>query len=93
MITPLNILIVDDHPMMVDAYVNIINLSIDDYQFNFIKANDCESAYKLMEQNFNTKQTIEIALLDVSLPLYEEEKIFCGGDLAKIIRSKFPTCK
>ena len=89
----LNLLIVDDHPVIVDAYVSIISSSIDDYTFNFIKANDCESAYKIIELSSTTKQTIEIALLDISLPTFKEEKIFCGGDLAKIIRSKFPTCK
>ncbi len=89
----LNLLMVDDHPMMVDAYVNIISSSIDDYTFNFIKANDSESAYKLIEKISTTKKTIEIALLDISLPPYEKRNIFCGGDLAKIVRSKFPNCK
>jgi DNA-binding NarL/FixJ family response regulator len=89
----LNILIVEDHPMMIDAYVSIINNTIENYKFNFIKASDCESAFKRIEQNFKTKEAIDIALLDVSLPPFEQEKILCGGDVGKLIRNKFPSCK
>jgi DNA-binding NarL/FixJ family response regulator len=93
MITPLNILIVDDHPMLVDSYISIINSTVEDYKFNFIKAFNCESAFKLIELNFKTKEIIDIALLDVSLPPYAQEKILCGGDIAKLIRKKLPSCK
>jgi DNA-binding NarL/FixJ family response regulator len=93
MITPLNILIVGDHPMLVDSYISIINSTVEDYKFNFIKAFNCESAFKQIELNFKTKEIIDIALLDVSLPPYEQEKILCGGDIAKLVRSKFPSCK
>lgn len=89
----LNILIVEDHPMMVEAYISIINDTVEDYKFNFIKAFDCESAFKRIEQNFKTKEQIDIALLDISLPPYEQEKILCGSDVAKLVRNKFPSCK
>jgi response regulator RpfG family c-di-GMP phosphodiesterase len=68
MITSLNILIVDDHPMQVDSYISIINNTVEDYKFNFIKAFNCESAFKQIELNYKTKEMIDIALLDVSLP-------------------------
>lgn len=89
----LNILIVEDHPMLMNAYISIINKTVENYKFNFIKASDCESAFKRIEQNFKTKEAIDIALLDISLPPYEQEKILCGGDVGKLIRNKFPSCK
>ena len=90
----LNILIVDDHPMTVDSYINL--LSDTDFQKNdpsFIKCYNCEDAYNRI--NFEEKQNINIdfALLDISLPPYKEFNINNGTDLALLIRKKFRYCK
>jgi DNA-binding NarL/FixJ family response regulator len=90
----MNILIVDDHPMTADSYVNL--LSDNDFQKKnpfFIKSYDCEDAYKKI--NFYHKQNINIdlALLDLSLPSYKEFNINNGIDLALLIREKFTNCK
>jgi DNA-binding NarL/FixJ family response regulator len=90
----MNILIVDDHPMTADSYVNL--LSDNDFQKKnpfFIKSYDCEDAYKKI--NFYHKQNINIdlALLDISLPSYKEFNINNGTDLALLIREKFTNCK
>jgi hypothetical protein len=58
----LNILIVDDHPMTVDSYINL--LSGTDFQKNepsFIKSYNCEDAYKKI--NFQLKQNALIVVL------------------------------
>jgi DNA-binding NarL/FixJ family response regulator len=90
----LNILIVDDHPMTVDSYINL--LSDNDFQKkepNFIKSYNCQDAYKTI--NFYQKQNtnIDLALLDISLPPYKEFNINNGIDLAIHIREKFANCK
>lgn len=90
----MNILIVDDHPMTADSYVNL--LSDNDFQKKktfFIKSYDCEDAYKKI--NFYHKQNINIdlTLLDISLPSYKEFNINNGIDLALLIREKFTNCK
>ncbi|PIF30228.1 DNA-binding NarL/FixJ family response regulator [Flavobacterium sp. 9] len=90
----LTILIVDDHPMTVDSYINL--LSYDDFQKNepnFIKSYNCEDAYNKI--NFQQKKDtkIDFALLDINLPPYKEHNIFNGIDLALLIREKFPNCK
>ncbi|WP_426094732.1 response regulator [Flavobacterium sp. DSR2-3-3] len=92
--TCLNILIVDDHPMTVDSYINL--LSDTDFQKNdptFIKSYNCEDAYNKI--NFQLKQNIKIdfALLDISLPPYIDFNINNGIDLAILIREKFANCK
>jgi DNA-binding NarL/FixJ family response regulator len=89
----LNILIVDDHPMLVDGYCLIFNNLMDGYSFNIYCAYNCEEAYKIINQNSKLKNEIDIALLDVSLPPYKEEKIFCGGDLAIVFKDRFPSSK
>ncbi|MBG6063565.1 DNA-binding NarL/FixJ family response regulator [Flavobacterium sp. CG_9.1] len=90
----LNILIVDDHPMTVDSYINL--LSDTDFQKNdltFIKSYNCEDAYNKI--NFQLKQNtkIDFALLDISLPPYKDFNINNGIDLAILIREKFANCK
>lgn len=89
-----NILIVDDHPMTVDGYINL--LSSVDYNGNvptFLKSYNCEDAHNKI--NFQLKQNlkIDLAFLDINLPPYKELNIETGVDLAVILRKKNPTCK
>jgi DNA-binding NarL/FixJ family response regulator len=93
MIKRMNVLIVEDHPLIVDAYMSIILNLENKYNINIYCAYNCEEAYKIINQNSKLKNEIDIALLDVSLPPYKEEKIFCGGDLAIVFKDRFPSSK
>lgn len=91
---PLSILIVDDHPMTLDSYSNL--LSINAFQEttpNFIKSYNCEDAYNKILFYQKQSANIDLALLDISLPPYKELNIENGTDLASIIRKKFKNCK
>ncbi|WP_339888584.1 response regulator [uncultured Flavobacterium sp.] len=89
----INILVVDDHPMTTDAYINLIRLSSQDLQFNFETASDCETAFKHIEMHAKIGKTIDIAIIDIGLPPYKDEKITSGADIAKLVREKFEFCK
>lgn len=89
----LNLLIVDDHPMIVDGYCAIFNNLVEGYNFNIYCAYNSEEAFKIIDQNSKLKNKIDIALIDVSLPPYKDEKILCGGDLAKVFKEKYPSSK
>ena len=89
----INILVVDDHPMTTDAYINLIRLSSQDLQFNFETASDCETAFKHIERHTKIGKTIDIAIIDIGLPPYKDEKITSGADIAKLVREKFEFCK
>ncbi|WP_431241332.1 response regulator [Flavobacterium sp. P21] len=92
---PLNILIVDDHPMTVDSYVNLLSYE----SFNtasetiFHKNYNCENAHKQITQLKKRHQNIDFAILDVNLPPYTELNILSGIDLAAVIRKTHPECK
>jgi len=87
-----NILIVDDHPFIIEGYKNAITrYNPDQYEFVIAQANDCKSGYELIE-NENTPH-FDVAFLDISMPAYEEKEIFSGEDLAKLILEKMPNCK
>lgn len=91
---PLTILIVDDHPMTVDSYVNLLSdESFDTIEPVFVKMYNCETAYKkiILLEKQNIK--IDFAILDVNLPPYSEFNISNGIDLAGVIRKSHPNCK
>lgn len=90
----LNMLIVDDHPMTVDSYVNL--LSDKEFQENpptFIKSHNCEDAYSKIMLHFKQNINIDFALLDINMPPFKKMNINSGIDLASLIREKFPNCK
>ncbi|MFH6993362.1 response regulator transcription factor [Flavobacterium sp. FlaQc-48] len=87
-----NILIVDDHPFIIEGYKNAITrYNPKEYEFLISQAHDCKSGYDLIE-NEKTPH-FDVAFLDISMPAYEEKDIFSGEDLAKLILKKMPHCK
>ncbi|OYQ37107.1 hypothetical protein CHU92_08885 [Flavobacterium cyanobacteriorum] len=88
----LNILIVDDHPMTVNGYINVLSEEkFEGYELNFTKALDCEQAYSLITANAGASP-FDIAYLDISLPPFAEKNIFSGLDLGILLRKAIPDC-
>jgi len=88
----LNILLVDDHPMTLDSYVNLLS-DIEPTRPNFTICNNCNLAYKKIVLANNTKKEIHLAIVDISLPPCTINKIYNGIDLANIIRTILPKTK
>ncbi|MFB9110555.1 response regulator [Flavobacterium gyeonganense] len=87
-----NILIVDDHPFIIEGYKNAITrYNPESYEFLISQAKDCKSAYEII----TNPETIpfDIAFLDISMPAYDEKEIFSGEDIAKLILEYMPNCK
>jgi DNA-binding NarL/FixJ family response regulator len=87
-----NILIVDDHPFIIEAYKNAIKgYNSEDYEFTITQASDCRSGY----DNITSPQNgvFQIAFFDISMPPYEEKNIHSGEDLAMLIKTEMPDCK
>lgn len=87
-----SVLIVDDHPMISEAYkmafskISSINETI---EFNIDIANDCDSAIK----KINKSKKLNIALLDIEIPPSKDLEFLSGEDLGKLIKKKFPRTK
>ena len=87
-----NILIVDDHPFIIDGYKNAITrYKPDVYEYSFTQGKDCETGYNIIT-NTNIPP-FDIAFLDISMPPFEEKGILSGEDLARIIMELIPNCK
>lgn len=87
----INVLIVDDHPFIIQGYKNVIKLFPNkDIEFTFFEAVDCKTGYEAV---VNAEVQYDIAFLDVSMPTYEEMNINTGEDIAKLLMKEMPECK
>lgn len=87
-----NILIVDDHPFIIQGYKNAITrYKPEEFEFVITQGNDCEKAYNIITDG--SIDHFDIAFLDISMPSYEEKNIFSGEDLAKLLLEYMPNCK
>ena len=88
------IFLVDDHPITVDGYKNLIaRTKTETIDFDFVTAFSCEEAYKRIIEKHNDQENFDVALLDISLPAYPAKNLQTGIDVAKLIRYYFPACK
>ena len=86
------ILIVDDHPFIIQGYKNAITrYKPEKYEYTISEAKDCESAYNIIVDP--TTNPFDIAFLDISMPTYEDKSIYSGEDVAKLILEYMPNCK
>ncbi|MFL9845307.1 response regulator [Flavobacterium rhizosphaerae] len=89
----LNILIVDDHPMTINGYINVLSdEKFEGYNLVFSKALDCEQAYNLITESNNKGTPFNVAYLDLSLPPYPAQNIYSGLDLGVLLRKAVPDC-
>lgn len=87
-----NIIIVDDHPFIIQGYKNAITrYKPTKFEFIIEQANDCKSAYEIITNPDSL--VFDIAFLDISMPTYEEKGLFSGEDLAKLLNKYMPDCK
>ena len=87
-----NILIVDDHPFIIEGYKNAITrYHPEQYSFYIDQAKDCQSAYNIIT-NPDTP-IFDIAFLDISMPPYAEKNIYSGEDIAKLLLQYMLNCK
>ncbi len=89
--SPIQILIVDDHPFIIEAYKNAINkYGQKGFEFVVTQANNCKSGY---ENIVDSSKKFDIAFFDISMPEYAEKGIYSGEDLAMLIKTEMPECK
>jgi DNA-binding NarL/FixJ family response regulator len=87
-----NILIIDDHPFIIQGYKNAITrYNPKEYEFFISEAKDCESGYNIITNS--ETPPFDVAFLDISMPSYDEKGVFSGEDLAKLLHEYMPNCK
>lgn len=87
------VLLVDDHPIILDGYKNILN-SFNKNELDLIieTASDCDEAYEKITKS-KTTLPYDIIFLDISLPPSKHYPIYSGEDLGLKVREFLPDCK
>lgn len=87
----IQLLMVDDHPFILQAYKNTLNgFKKDEYEIVCTDANSGQTGYDAIEKS---TFDFDVAFFDISIPAYPEKNIESGVDLAVLLRNKMPNCK
>ncbi len=93
--TTYNSLIIEDHPLIVDAYKRAfaeVKTQAEDINFNITTVDNCDDALAKIEEA-QTGTPIDLAFLDIKLPPSKDGKIISGEDLGVVLRKKLPKTK
>lgn len=89
----IHILMVDDHPIIIEGYQNTLMASKKDNQVLHIEsAYDCDSA-RLLLQRAAREKAYDMCFFDISLPMSADGQLVSGEDLAKLARELMPQVK
>ncbi|RZK03768.1 MAG: response regulator transcription factor [Flavobacterium sp.] len=87
----IQLLMVDDHPFILQAYKNTLNgFKKEEFDIITTDAVNGETGYNVIS---NSPIDFDVAFLDISIPPYPEKGIESGVDLALLLRAKMPQCK
>ena len=83
----LKILMVDDHPMIIEGYQNTLLATKKENQHLEIDvAHDCDMAVELIKKAFDINRIYDVCFFDISLPPSKDGLYNSGEDLAKLAR-------
>lgn len=92
-----NVLIVDDHPIIADAYKSafeFISAENNEIEFNISIVTNCDDAIEnITAASKSNGVGIDIIFLDISLPPSTDGKYLSGEDLGIKIKEVLPKCK
>ncbi|MCA0152087.1 response regulator [Winogradskyella vincentii] len=89
----INILMVDDHPIIIEGYQNVLMATKEEDQTLLIDtANNCDTA-QLMINRASKGTPYDVCFFDISLPASEDGKYASGEDLALLAQRVMPEAK
>jgi len=89
----INILMVDDHPIIIEGYQNVLMATKQDDQTLLIDtANNCDMAVSLINRAARST-SYDVCFFDISLPPSEDGKFTSGEDLALLAKEVLPRAK
>lgn len=89
-----SVLIIDNHPMCIDGYKNVLEKlkCTDNPELLIDTANDIDSGLKYIT-NRHHSHPYDLIIMDIKLPVKNETKITTGMGLAILAQSFFPDAK
>lgn len=90
----IKILMIDDHPMIIEGYQNTLLFSKKDSQELVIDiANNCDEAITYMKKSIKNQLPYDVLFVDISLPPSTDGLMSSGEDLAEYARKILPNAK
>ncbi len=86
------ILMVDDHPSMLEGYKVILSYNDLGYRIHTTTAHNCKDAFDILSHPVSENH-FDLAFLDYSLPPYEDMNIHNGEDLGRLVKKYSPKTK
>lgn len=90
------VLIIDDHPLICDAYIHALNLvekENSEVSFKVTRAHNCDEAIAKIKESSNRILKYDLIFLDIKLPPSKDKKILSGEDLGLKINKLLPDSK
>ncbi|WP_299102231.1 response regulator [uncultured Winogradskyella sp.] len=89
----ISILMVDDHPIIIEGYQNVLMATKhDDQELHVETANNCDEAVAMIERA-SKKYPYNVCFFDISLPGSKDGKYASGEDLALLAKELMPRAK
>ena len=90
----IRILMIDDHPMIIEGYQNTLLFTKKDTQELVIDiANNCDEAVSYMDKSVENELPYDVLFVDISLPPSADGLMSSGEDLAEYARNILPNAK
>ena len=86
----LQVLIVDDHPPIIEGYRSILAHNSIGCVLNITEAHSCEQGYNKI---FQAKSQFDLVFLDLTMPPYIERGITTGDHLIPFVKKQHPNAK
>ena len=95
MCKPINVLIVEDEPLIIEALTRALNIISENegrYEFTIRSVTNSDLAIKEIE-NATTSKPFDLVFLDISIPPSQDKRFLSGEDIGVEIKSLFPKIK
>lgn len=90
----IRILMIDDHPMIIEGYQNTLQFTKKEHQILEINiANNCDEAVAFMDKSVKNNRPYDVLFVDISLPPSKDGLMNSGEDLAIYARDVLPKAK
>ncbi|PKQ43760.1 response regulator [Confluentibacter flavum] len=90
----IRILMIDDHPMIIEGYQNTLQFTKKLNQELYIDiANNCDEAIAFMDKSLERGIPYDVLFVDISLPPSKDGLMQSGEDLAEYARTILPKAK
>lgn len=88
-----NVLLVDDHPLILDSYKRAFDFCNTDLEIIFKETSNCDQAIQFINECQKLKKSIDFAIIDVRIPASESKAFVSGEDVAILLRTQHPNSK